>query len=969
MTACILRRGLARAACILVVSLGTVLASAVPSRAQCAPEPDGATCLEAVDESPLGQRIPLVLVHGWNRDSIPAPPQGEVWDPFIQYYSARPALFANFKLYRLLYWSNSAAVDLGMLGLDLRDTLDNFSAADPDAFGRKPIVIVAHSMGGLISRDYMTHVTQQGAFAGRPGADRVLRLITLATPHHGSMAANGAAVVKAAAGPVWWTPVDLFNAYFYLTGSPSSNQHNRSDLHWDNYDNLLDYNDPSHAGEANEWLVRLNADASHDKHIIAYAGVIAPSASLDAYSLGATFIQGAFDMPSDGVVPRSSAFFHDGSGFPRTLLTRPWPGYDHSELPRSKGDWALFHQLEADLLSALPSILPATGLITTVAGGGPGGIGGLATEANFWFTTSVAVDRSGDLYVADGNQVYKVTRANGLISAVAGGGITLGDDGPATSAKLYGADGLAVDGQGNVYIADTLHHRIRKVTASTGIITTVAGTGSSGFNGDGGAATEAQLSRPDGVAVDADGNLYVADTLNDRVRKVTHATGLISTVAGTGTGGFSGDGGLATAAQLDDPYDVALDDSGNLYIADYLNNRIRKVSAATGVISTVAGGTNTLGDGGPATEAKTYHPRAVTVDRAGNLYIAADQRVRKVSAATGVIATVAGNGTLGGARGDGGPATAADLGTPWGVAVDATGNLFIASYLDLRVRMVVLDTTLAAATAARGDFTDDVKSDILWRHATQGDIWLWPMDGAARTTESAIVRTLPDPDWEIRGLGDQTGDGKADILWRNKVSGQVYLWPMNGSTPVDEIYVATVDPAYDIVGTGDFNGDGKSDILWRHTTLGDVWVWLMDGATPLSQVYVDRVDPGYVVKGVGDVDANGKADIVWHHATTGEVWVWPMNGTTRLDQVWVGTVPDTGYQIQGVADFTGDGKADLLWWHATRGEVWIWTMDGTIRASGDLGGDGAGDGLPHRGDGRLQRGYESRHPVAPRHAG
>jgi hypothetical protein len=178
------------------------------------------------------------------------------------------------------------------------------------------------------------------------------------------------------------------------------------------------------------------------------------------------------------------------------------------------------------------------------------------------------------------------------------------------------------------------------------------------------------------------------------------------------------------------------------------------------------------------------------------------------------------------------------------------------------------DTTGHAPT----DFDGDRKSDVLWRHATLGQLWLWPMDGAARTAET-YVRTVPDTDWEIRGLGDQNGDGTADILWRNKVNGQAYFWPMAGATPLDEIYVATVDPAYEIVGTGDFDGDGKSDIVWRHATQGDVWIWLMDGAAPLSQAYVDRVDPGYVVKGVGDLDANGKADIVWHHAAMGEVGV------------------------------------------------------------------------------------------------
>ena len=240
-------------------------------------------------------------------------------------------------------------------------------------------------------------------------------------------------------------------------------------------------------------------------------------------------------------------------------------------------------------------------------------------------------------------------------------------------------------------------------------------------------------------------------------------------------------------------------------------------------------------------------------------------------------------------------------------------------------------------------------------------------------------------------------DGKADILWRNTVTGQIYFWPMTGTTPTTRSTSATVDPAYDIVGTGDFDGDGKSDILWRHLTHGRS-VGVADGRRDAAGPGVRRpVDPAYVVKGVGDLDANGKADIVWHHATLGEVWVWPMNGTTRLDQVWVGSVPDTGYQIQGVADshgrregrprvaprdagrsvdldderrdarggdVGGDGaghelpdrraratttattKADLLWRNVVNGEVWVWLMDGTGEAVGDVGGHGAGRGIP-----------------------
>ena len=232
----------------------------------------------------------------------------------------------------------------------------------------------------------------------------------------------------------------------------------------------------------------------------------------------------------------------------------------------------------------------------------------------------------------------------------------------------------------------------------------------------------------------------------------------------------------------------------------------------------------------------------------------------------------------------------------------------------------------------KGDFNGDFTADILWHHDTFGEVWLWPMNGTTRFSES-FVGTMSDTGWQIRAIGDQTGDGMADIMWRHASSGRLYFWPMNGSTPQDEIYVGTVSTDYDIVGSGDFNGDGRSDLLWRHTTLGEVWIWLMDGPTPLDEVFVDVVDPGYVVKGVGDLDGDTKADIVWHHATLGEVWVWPMNGTTRLDQIWVGTVPDTGYQIRGVADFTGEGNADLVWWHATLGQVWIWPMNGATRES------------------------------------
>jgi uncharacterized protein (TIGR03437 family) len=269
------------------------------------------------------------------------------------------------------------------------------------------------------------------------------------------------------------------------------------------------------------------------------------------------------------------------------------------------------------------------------------------------------------------------------IKTFAGSGVSgyTGDNGPAANAQLNYPWAVAVDSAGSLYIADTYNQCIRKV--SNGVIVTVAGNGTPGYSGDNGPATSAQLNYPSGVAVDSAGNIYIADYFNQRIRKVSN--GVIATVAGVGTWGFSGDNGPAANAQLYGPNGVAVDSAGNVYIADTFNYRVRKIS--NGVITTVAGGGSVLGDGGPATSALLGLPYAVAVDSAGSLYIAdaGANRIRKVS--SGAITTVAGNGTIG-YSGDGGPATSAQLYDPFGVAVDSTGNLYIADTGNARVREV-----------------------------------------------------------------------------------------------------------------------------------------------------------------------------------------------------------------------------------------------------------------------------------------
>jgi trimeric autotransporter adhesin len=284
---------------------------------------------------------------------------------------------------------------------------------------------------------------------------------------------------------------------------------------------------------------------------------------------------------------------------------------------------------------------------------------------------------------------------NGVISTVAGTGSYgySGDGGLATSAALKDPRGVAVDASGNIYIADTFTNRIRMVTKSTGIISTVAGTGSSGYSGDGGLATSAGFLYPYGVTVDASGDIYIADTSNYRIRMVTKSTGIISTVAGNGYYGYSGDGGLATSAALKEIYVVVVDASGNIYIADTFNNRIRMVTKSTGIISTVAGtgSSGYSGDGGLATSAALDSPRGFAIDASGNLYIAdADNcRIRMVTKSTGIISTVAGTGSNS-YSGDGGLATSAALSLPSVLTIDGSGNIYIADAGNKRIRMFSL---------------------------------------------------------------------------------------------------------------------------------------------------------------------------------------------------------------------------------------------------------------------------------------
>lgn len=525
-------------------------------------------------------------------------------------------------------------------------------------------------------------------------------------------------------------------------------------------------------------------------------------------------------------------------------------------------------------------------IITTVAGGGDAAHDVdrvQATNAVLRAPFGAALDRDGNLYVADTSS-HRIRRidTNGFITTVAGKGTAgfSGDGAAATNASLNTPRGVSVDAWGNLYVADTANHRIRKVNTN-GVITTVAGTGSAGYNGEGGAATGGTLSSPYGVIPNSAGEFYILDYGNNRVRRVD-TNGIMTTFAGSGGTGYYGDGGAATRAYLNGPAGGAFDTCGNLYIADSFNNRIRRV-ATNGIITTVAGNglSGYFGDDDLAMLAMLSNPTGVALDSAGNLYLAdsGNYRIREVCT-DGKIRRVAGIGGYSDFSGDGGLATSARLSSPSGVVVDTVGCVYVVDRYNARVRKLAGASTLTVsnvALGAAGNYTVVVTGPL------------------GSVTSSVAALTLEGPPTVLAQPASQTVLGGSPATFQVTVGGTAplsYAWYCNGTNPVaggtdallglDQVTANDAGP-YTVVVT---NLYGSVTSTVAQLTVALPPTICAQPTVPPTVLVGDTVSLGVAVTGIGPFS-----------------YQWQCNGTNLPNNI-ITTVAGTG-----ATGFSGDGGA------------------------------------------------------------
>jgi hypothetical protein len=532
--------------------------------------------------------------------------------------------------------------------------------------------------------------------------------------------------------------------------------------------------------------------------------------------------------------------------------------------------------------------------------------------------TSVAADGThptGTIYFEDNNDIRAGRRSQWgrSIAVTAGNGAAgyTGDSGSATSATLNLPQGIALDAAGNLFIADTANNCIRKI--SSGIITTVAGTGTAGYTGDGAAATSATLTLPQGIAVDTAGNLFIADTGNHCIRKVDASTGVITTVAGTGTAGYSGDGGAATAAQLNSPQSIAVDASGNIYFTDTANNRVRKVDVTWGTITTVAGTgvADYGGDNGQATAAMLNYPAGIAVDTVGNLYIAdtANNRVRMLDTSTGIITTVAGNGVAT-YLGDNGQATAASLNGPTGLAVDASGNLYISDVGNQRVRKVTSAGVIVTVTGT-GTATYSTGNNLAIGAACDGPAGL-------AVNSSGYLYFADTNNYRVRRVGN---DAKTMDMLTERGIPWVYEYSTSNFTPKN---------APDVLGA--VIGHATYSMPNGSTYVAGSWA---DNLTSYGCTWDDRgqtKDSRLIAAGVAATSGSVVEPYLnYYRFTNSSVYLYQADGST-MGEAFAKSVatPDIQYFL---GDLLAQPQADIPAVSITAGPADESTVSGTIAVS------------------------------------
>jgi hypothetical protein len=600
--------------------------------------------------------------------------------------------------------------------------------------------------------------------------------------------------------------------------------------------------------------------------------------------------------------------------------------------------------------------------IRTIAGNGQYGIltDGPATQSMLGVINAVAVGSNGNVLFSDmyRNQVKQID-SSGTMTTFAGTGIigAAGDGGLAVNAQLMGTSALAADSLGNVFIGGST---VRKVSPS-GVISTVAGTVAEDCDNEAVAATslpalQARLCGVESLAVDAAGNLYIGES--HRVRKVD-SNGLMTLFAGglVPSYGLPMDGVPATSFGFVRTAGLAFLPDGSLLVSD--TNGIVRIDtlglafrfAPSGPCLFVPG----YWDYHPAIGPNhgLCSPKGIVTDKLGNVYVADGygDSVMKIGV-NGEYQTVAGPGDPN-VLGDGGPAKEAYFSSPHAIALDHAGRLIVADTYNARVRRISRDMVSVEANGDR-------RADLVWHNESSGQVYTQSMRGLV-VLGGAYTYDSGSPDWMLISSSDFDGDGQSDLLWRHSSTGVVWLVLLNGTSVKAQGAVHTEPNAdWKIVRAADLNGDGRADIVWQNQVTGVVYVHFMDGLV-VQQQGTTASTPGLNLELIdaADIDGDDKADLVFRNKVNGEVSIWLMNGLNTKSSGIVHTEPDLGWKIVRVGDVDGDGNADLIWFNSQTFYVYIQLMNGlSIKTGGFVYNSGSADWSiaaigDYDGDGRI----------------